>query len=163
GTATTTIAMGMLDSAGHFSFSTRGLAVGTHVLKAIFAGDNNFNSSTSLGITEAVSKAPTTTTLSASSNPAKFGTAYTITAAVRGGVTGATAAGFIPTGLVFFRDTFNGTTRTIGNVKGVPLNGNGQAILNSATTPLAVGTHMITAIYTGSGRFAGKASAVFQE
>jgi hypothetical protein len=163
GAVTTTLATGMLDSAGHFSFSTRKLTVGTHTLMAVFAGDPNFNPSASAGISETVSKAPTTATLSASANPATFGSAYTITATIRDAVAGATAAGFIPTGLVFFRDTFNGTTRTIGNVNGVTLNGNGQAILNSATTPLAVGTHMITAIYTGTGLFAGKASALFQE
>jgi hypothetical protein len=160
GTTTTTIATGMLDASGHFSFSTRNFAAGTtHVIKALFGGDSNFKSGTSLAMGETVIKAPITNTVNASANPATVGTTLTITASIADAISGATAAGFIPTGVVFFRDTFNGVTSTIGSSSGIALNSSGQAILSFSPTVAQVGTHSITAIYTGSPSFAGKASA----
>jgi hypothetical protein len=160
GTTTTTIATGMLDASGHFSFSTRNFAAGTtHVIKALFGGDSNFKSGTSLAIGEAVIKAPITNTVNASANPATVGTTLTLTASIADAISGATAAGFIPTGVVFFRDTFNGVTSTIGSSSGIALNSSGQAILSFLPTVAQVGTHSITAIYTGSPSFAGKTSA----
>ena len=91
--------------------------------------------------------------------PATVGTTLTITASIADAISGATAAGFIPTGVVFFRDTFNGVTSTIGSSNGIALNSSGQAILSFTPTAAQVGTHSITAIYTGSPSFAGKASA----
>jgi hypothetical protein len=160
GTTTTTITTGMLDASGRFSFSTRNFTAGTtHVIKALFGGDSNFKSGTSLAVGETVIKAPITNTVNASANPATVGTALAITASIADAVSGATAAGFIPTGVVFFRDTFNGVTSTIGSSNGIALNSSGQAILSFTPTVAQVGTHSITAIYTGSPSFAGKASA----
>jgi hypothetical protein len=160
GTTTTTIASGLLDASGHFSFSVRNFAVGTtHVLKATFSGDSNFKSGASLAVGENTIKAPITNTLTASANSAKVGTTLTITASIADAISGATAAGFIPTGVVFFRDTFNGVTSTIGSSSGIALNSSGQAILSFSPTAAQVGTHSITAIYTGSPSFAGKTSA----
>jgi hypothetical protein len=85
----------------------------------------------------------------------------TLTAAVADAISGATAAGFIPTGQVFFRDTFNGRTSTLGSPSGITLNAQGQAILTLPTTSQLVGTHSIIAIYTGSPNYAGKSSASF--
>jgi hypothetical protein len=160
GTTTTTIASGLLDANGQFSFSVRNFAAGTtHVLKASFSGDSNFKSGVSLGLGESTIKAPITNTVNASANPATVGTTLTITASIANAVSGATAAGFIPTGVVFFRDTFNGRTTTIGNASGIALNGSGQASVSFSPTAAQVGTHSITAIYTGSPNFAGKSSA----
>jgi hypothetical protein len=159
GTTTTTIATGMLDAIGHFSFSTRNFAAGTtQVIKAQFGGDSNFKSGTSLAVGENTIKAPITNTVNASANPATVGTPLTITASIADAVSGATAAGFIPTGVVFFRDTFNGRTTTIGSTSGITLNSSGQAMLSFSPTAAQVGTHSITAIYTGSPSFAGKTS-----
>jgi hypothetical protein len=53
---TTTLGTGQLDAVGHFTFTTRILAVGTHVIKAQYAGNANFNESVSLGLGETVYK-----------------------------------------------------------------------------------------------------------
>jgi hypothetical protein len=67
GTTTTTIASGLLDASGHFSFSVRNFAVGTtHVIKASFSGDSNFKSGASVALGENTIKAPITNTLAAS-------------------------------------------------------------------------------------------------
>jgi ELWxxDGT repeat protein len=160
GSITTTIASGMLDASGHFSFSVRNFAVGTtHVINASFSGDSNFKSATSLALGENTIKAPITNTVSASASTAKVGTTLTFTASIVDAISGATAAGFIPTGVVFFRDTFNGHTSTIGSSTGIALNSSGQAIVNFSPTLLQVGTHSIVAIYTGSPSFGGSTSA----
>jgi hypothetical protein len=83
----------------------------------------------------------------------------TFTASIADAISGATVAGFIPTGVVFFRDTFNGVTRTIGSLSGLALNSSGKAMLSFSPTAAQVGTHSITAIYTGSASFAGKTGA----
>jgi hypothetical protein len=157
GTTTTTIATGMLDAIGHFSFSVRNFAAGTtHVLKASFSGDSNFKSGASVAVGENTIKAPVTNTV-ASASTAKVGTTLTITASIADAISGATA--FIPTGVVFFRDTFNGHTTTIGSASGITLNSSGHAIVNFSPTSMQVGTHSIVAIYTGSPSFAGTTSA----
>jgi hypothetical protein len=162
GTTTTTIATGMLDASGHFSFSKGNFATGTtHVLKASFGGDSNFNAGSSVGLGENTIKAPITNVVTASANPVTVGTPLTLTAAMADAISGATAAGFIPAGLVFFRDTFNGRTTTLDSPNGTTLNSQGQAILTLSTTSQLVGTHNIVAIYTGSPNFAGKSSATF--
>ena len=71
-----------------------------------------------------------------------FGTAVTFTAVVTSGAT----AG-IPVGNVAFTDTLNGATTTLA--ASVGLNGTGVAVFTAAT-PLAVGSHTITATFTGS-------------
>jgi sugar lactone lactonase YvrE len=71
-----------------------------------------------------------------------FGTAVTFTATVTSGAT----AG-IPDGNVAFTDTLNGATITLA--ASVGLNGSGVAVFTTAT-PLAVGSHLITATFTGS-------------
>jgi ELWxxDGT repeat protein len=160
GTTTTTIASGILDASGHFSFSVRNFAAGTtHVIKASFGGDSNFKPGTSLAIGEATIKAPITNIVTASAGTAKVGTTLTITSSIADAISGATAAGFIPTGVVYFRDTFNGHNTTIGSSTGITLNSSGQAMVNFSPTSLQVGTHSITAIYTGSPSFAGNTSA----
>ena len=84
----------------------------------------------------------TTTTISSSPNPSVFGQAVTFTAAVSG-VPGAD----IPTGTVDFKE--GATDLTPGDVS---LTG-GEAIFT--TTALGVGSHTITAVYSGDSTFTG--------
>ena len=84
---------------------------------------------------------PTTTTLSASPNPATFGSTVTLTATV-------TSLAGTPTGNVTFYD---GVT----NLGTVPLTG-GQAQLMVST--LSIGTHTLTAQYGGATGFASSTS-----
>ena len=84
----------------------------------------------------------TTLTLTSNPNPSNFGTAVTFTATVTSGATAGT-----PVGTVAFTDTFSGVTTTLA--ASVGLNGSGVAVFTTAT-PLAVGSHLITANFTAS-------------
>jgi hypothetical protein len=87
----------------------------------------------------------TTTTLTVQPTTATAGQAITLTATVRGAA-GATGT---PTGSVAFRD--GGTTLAT-----VPLQANGQATFTIST--LGVGSHTITAAYSGDASFAPSTS-----
>jgi hypothetical protein len=87
----------------------------------------------------------TTTTLTVQPTTATAGQAITLTATVRG-TAGAPAS---PTGSVVFRD--GGTTLAT-----VPLQANGQATFTIST--LGLGSHTITAAYSGDGTFAPSTS-----
>ena len=131
-----------LTGSGIASFTVPPLAVGTHNITAIFAGDaNDFTSQYSF--VETIKLAPTSTTLGTSTAVAQFGTPITLTAAV----TGVSAS--IPTGNVNFMD---GATLLATS----PLNALGVATYTNST--LAAGTHTITAAYQGDPDYAGSTS-----
>jgi hypothetical protein len=135
-------------SGGQATFSTSGLATGTHTITASYGGDGNFNSSTSAAITQTVmaSRAASTTTVVSSVNPSVFGQAVTFTATVTG--TGGT-----PTGTVTFLDG----AATLGTAA---LSAGSGALTTSA---LAVGNHTVTASYSGDSNFnASTSSAITQ-
>jgi hypothetical protein len=93
--------------------------------------------------TSTVTVASTTTTLSSSANPSTFKQAVTITATVQA------SAGTVSGGTVTFFDN--------GNQIGNPVNlVNQQATLT--TSSLTVGTHPITATYSGATGFSGSPS-----
>jgi hypothetical protein len=98
-------------------------------------------------VTEVVNASASLTTLSASSNPAPVGQSVTLTAAVTGGST-------TPVGTVAF---YNGAT-LLGSVV---LDGTGHA--SYVTAALPVGTDTLTAVYSGSGIYAGSTSAAVSE
>jgi hypothetical protein len=125
-------------SGGQATFSTSGLATGTHAITASYGGDGNFSSSTSAAITQTVNaaKVASTTTVVSSVNPSVFGQAVTFTATVTG--TGGT-----PTGTVTFLDG----TATLGTAT---LSAGSGTLTTSA---LAVGNHNITASYSGDSNF----------
>ena len=122
------------------TFSTSSLTIGTHSITAVYAGSSNFIGSTSTTLSEVVGKAATTTTISASSNPAGVGQNVTFTAVVNA-VTGT------PTGTVTFKDgnTILGTA-TLSVVRGVNQ-------VTFSTSSLSNGNHSITAIYVGSASY----------
>src|SRR6185436_10078979 len=59
---------------------TTPLSVGTHQITAVYQGDTNFNTSTSVQYAQVVNKANTTTTVTSSQNPSAFGQNVTFTA-----------------------------------------------------------------------------------
>ena len=126
-------------------FTTSSLSAKTHTIKATYAGDAAFVSSTGL-LGQVVDKYPTTTALSSSSNPSAYGQAVTFTAAV-------TSAGPTPTGKVWFED---GTT----GIATVTLSG---GVATFTKSKLAVGTHPITAEYLGDSANAKSTSAVLNQ
>jgi hypothetical protein len=108
--------------------------------------DSNYTSEyVGLDNVELVSRVlPTTTTLTASTTAATQGAAVALTALVK-----STSGTVAPTGKVAFK---SGTT-TLGTVA---LNGTGQAVLT--TTTLAVGTDVLTAVYSSDAIYGASTS-----
>lgn len=133
---------------GQATFDTSSLTVGMHSITAQYVG-TNFPGSTSSTLMETIGNLGTTastTTLTSSLNPSVGGTAVTFTASVAG-------SGGTPSGTINFLD---GTT-SIGSGT---LNG-GQATVNISA--LTVGSHSITAQYTGDTTFAPSTSAALSQ
>jgi hypothetical protein len=131
---------------GTATFSDSALAVGTKFIKAVYAGDANFTSSTSKTVNQVIAKATTTTTLASSRNPSTYGRSVTFTAIV------APQFGGIPTGSVIFKD---GTI----TLKTVNLSG---GVASYTTSKLTSGTHRITVTYNGNSNFIGNTAEVTQ-
>jgi hypothetical protein len=107
---------------------------GTYPVTVTVTDESSGSGTTSFSIV--VSKAPTSTALASSANPSNVAQGVTFTATV----TTSTPAGGVPTGTVTFRD---GAT-SLGTAT---LNASGLASLTTAS--LSVGTHSITAEYSG--------------
>jgi len=131
-------------SGGTATFSDSALAVGTRQIRAVYAGDANFATSTSKYINQVVGKATSAVTLSSSQNSSSYKQPVTFTATVAPQFGGTT-----PTGSVTFYD---GATALawVTLVNGVA---------TYTTTTLPVGTDSITALYRGSGSFLTSTSA----
>jgi cyclophilin family peptidyl-prolyl cis-trans isomerase len=139
----TTLGTGTLDGNGQATFTTTSpLAVGVHNVNATYGGDATFAGSDD-ALTQNVTAADTTTTVTSSANPSPVGEEVTFTATVAPTVGGAGT----PTGSVTFKDTTSGAV--LGTVN---LESNGQATVS--TNGLEAGTDTITASYAGDGNFA---------
>ena len=120
------------------------LTPGEHSITATYSGDTNYLPSTSLVLNETEnSSASTTTTLASSVNPSSFNQFVSFTATVTA------SGGGTPTGSVTFLD---GATA----LATIQLS-NGAAIF--ATSALVVGTHSITASYSGDSNFNASSSS----
>jgi hypothetical protein len=125
---------------GQASITVATLSIGSHALKAVYAGDGISSGSESPVVTQVVGGTSTTTSLSLSPNPSQFGSAVIMTASVSG--TSGPATG----GTVVFSDAGK-------QIASADL-ANGSA--NSQVSNLSIGQHPITATYSGKG--AGKAA-----
>jgi CSLREA domain-containing protein len=144
------IGTGTLNNKGVATFGpATPLAAGTHSITASYGGSNALAPSTSAALQQTVNP-NTKTTLTSSANPSTFGQSVTFTATVT-----AVAGGVTPTGAVTFFDGSN----PIGTGT---LNNKGVATFSPAT-PLAAGTHSITASYGGSNGLAPSTSAALQQ
>jgi predicted secreted protein len=123
------------------------LVVGADSIKAVYAGNTNDETSTSAVVTETVKASGTYTTDVASLNPWYYGGAVSFTATVHPDTAGT------PAGTVTFKD---GTT-VLGTIT---LSG-GKAVYT--TSSLSVGTHSITASYSGSTDFLVSTSSTITE
>jgi hypothetical protein len=119
------------------------LSAGSHGITAVYSGDNNNDGSASDVVSQTVNKVNSINTLITSPNPTNYKTTVTFTA---------TISPSMATGTVAFKD---GDT-TIGT--GI-LNG-GKATFS---TNLSVGTHSITAVYSGDGNCNASASTVVRQ
>ena len=131
---------------GTVTLSNSTLGVGTKAVTAVYAGDANFATSTSKAVSQVISKATSTTTLTSSQNPSTYGQSVTFTATVAPQFSGT------PTGSVVFKDG----TKTL---KTVTLSG---GVASYTTSTLATGTHNITATYNGSTNFIGSSASLTQ-
>jgi hypothetical protein len=150
---TTTLATATLNPAGVAIYSTGSLTTGAHSITAVYAGDSNFNGSTSNILAQVVNPAAkftSTTTVTSSPNPSGQGQSVTFTANVAG-PTGNTT---VPTGTITFMD---GTT-SLGTGS---LNASAQATYS--TSSLSIGSHSITAVYGGDTNFAGSTSTAMMQ
>jgi hypothetical protein len=129
------------------SGSATGLLPGTHTVSFVTSGNVNFLGSSG-SFTFVVSKIPTLTSLTATPNPVVFGNPLTITATV----THSTGPG-TPTGTVTFSDG-----SAVLATEGVAPSGSGAAQASFTTSALAVGSHTLTATYSGDTSFATSGS-----
>jgi large repetitive protein len=127
-------------SNGAASLSTSTLSAGSHSLTVAYSGDATNLPSTSAVVIETVNKAATTSTLTASPNPATVSQAVTLSAAV----SPSTAAGTM--------QFFDGAT----NLGTVPVS-SGAASLSTST--LAAGSHSLTVVYSGDATNSPSTSA----
>ena len=128
---------------GSASVTLSSLAVGTHPIVASYTGTAAFNPSQSTTLSLVIQPANSTTTLSASPNPASVNSTVTLQAVVTGPRQ--------PTGSVVF---FDGATQL---TKAIAVDVTGTATFN--TSSLAAGTHTIVADYSGDPNLNPSASA----
>ena len=134
-------------TAGVATFVTSSLSLGAgQNITAVYAGNVNFNGSTSSAVSQTVIQAGTVSTLLAAPNPSVFGQSVTFTATVAAVAPGSGT----PTGTVTFYD--GATLLGTGSLS------SGTATYNTAS--LAVGgSHSITVVYSGNSSFLGSTSS----
>jgi hypothetical protein len=133
-------------SAGSASYSTSALALGSHSITAVYSGDAYNVGSTSDPLTQTVIQASSSTGLTSSAAMASVGTTVTFTA---------TVSGASPTGTVQFKDG--------GTNLGDPVELNAAGAASCSTNALTVGSHSITAVYSGDANNAGSTSGALTQ
>jgi hypothetical protein len=134
-------------SGGTATISVSSLAAGTHSITAAYQGSGTFAGSTSAPLSQTVSIATTTTSLTSSLSPAGTGQSVTFTATVTSQYGGAA------TGSV----TFLSGSQTLGTGT---LSGNHATLTTSFTT---AGTDSISAKYSGDANDAGSTSPTLSQ
>lgn len=129
-------------SGGTASTSVSNLGVGGHALTAVYSGDANHFTSTSLVATQTVNAALSGSTLSSSVNPTALGAATTLLA---------TVSGVNPTGFVVFLDGASPLGAPVSLVSG-------QASI--AVSSLSLGSHALSVAYSGDSNNISSDSAV---
>jgi Bacterial Ig-like domain (group 3) len=122
---------------------------GSYPVVASYNGDAAFSSSSSSVSTLTVKPEPSTVSLTSSKNPSVYGDSVTFTATVTAPGTGTSL-----TGVIKF---FDGTTELGPRVN----TSDGEATYTTST--LAIGTHPITAVYSGNAGVTGATSPVVDQ
>jgi hypothetical protein len=134
-------------TSGSAKYTTSKLPPGANIITAVYEGDSNNNGSTSAQLDQFV-LAATTTALTSSPNPSKYGQAVTFKAVVTSSI-GAPPGG-----------------ETISFMKGKTVLGTGELSGGSATfttSTLKVGTTSVQAVYGGDSNFAASKSNVVKQ
>jgi hypothetical protein len=129
---------------------TVSLGTGPHSLTASFGATSAFAASTSAATTVTVNRAATTTALNASLHSVVTGQSVVFTATLAAVAPGAGT----PSGTVTFLD---------GNVPLGTATVGGGGTATFSTSFAAVGSHTITAVYSGDGHFTGSSQAVTEQ
>ena len=128
-------------TSGVATFSTNGLAYGSHLMKAEYSGYGAYLGSTSAPATQIVqTPVATSTTLTSAPNPAVADSEITFTATV----TPSWGAGSV----VFRQDGDAGSTNTVSG-----------GVATFTTSDLSLGSYLMTAEYSGYGIFLASTSA----
>ncbi len=140
---TAVLAQSPINGTGAASYTSSALSVGVHNLTATYNGDANYVTSTSSQLQQTTVIAATGVTLSLSANTADAGTAVVIVATLTGN-------GGQPTGTIVIKD---------GSVvlSSLPVNGTGAFTYQSSS--LSLGTHVLSAFYSGDANDSSSASA----
>jgi Bacterial Ig-like domain (group 3) len=172
-----TLGTAALDATGTAVFSMNQLVPASHTIFAVYLGDGNNAGSTSAQIIQVVQKADTTLTLTVTSASAAsvsgkanaLASAATVLGRANALASAATSTGpaesfsvslavvppgqpIVPaTGTITFYDTYNGVTTALITL----------VIGQSGTTPAltGVGTHIVTAVYSGDSNYNGSTAA----
>ena len=131
---------------GSASLVVSSLAVGAHSLSAGYGGDNSFSASTSASVPQTVGIASSSVTISGGA-AVSYGQVASFTATIT------PQFGGTATGMVTFSDGVN----VLGTV-GVSNN-----VASLTTASLAVGTHNISASYSGDANYAGSNSGAVSQ
>jgi sugar lactone lactonase YvrE len=138
---------------GNASVFISNLPVGQHSITASYGGDINDAAAVSSPLLQVVTVAPanasTTTLLTSSANPSNLGQTINLNASV----STVTVGQAVPTGTISFLDG----SSTLGTAN---LNA-GTASL--ALSTLALGTHSLTVVYSGSSSYTGSTSPVLPQ
>ena len=134
-------------SSGLATLTTASLSAGAHNITAAYSGDTNFTGSTGSLPTQMVNQAGSAIAINSSLNPSNFGQPVTFTATV------SSAAGTL-SGAVQFLDGSGSL--------GPPVILSG-GLATFTTSSLTVGTHSITALYSGDGNFSASTSPVLTQ
>ena len=132
-------------TSGVAEYSTSSLSAKTHPIMAMYVGDATFRLGSGR-VRQIVQNYPTTTTLSSTPNPSQSGQAVTLTAQVA-------SSGPTPTGTMKFLDG----KKTLGTVA------LSAGAATFGTAKLTVGTHSITAEYSGDADNAKSTSPVLDQ
>jgi hypothetical protein len=152
---------------GSASWSTRYDEAGPHAIQAVYSGDSTYAAGTSETFTETVTdtKTPTQVGLWGWPNPAEIGAPVTLTAYVwAGDPNGGTdpSGEMAPAPIICPASGFTGS---VDFLEGETILGTGSVdaygMASLTTSALDLGSHTITALYSGDGNFAASASAEF--
>lgn len=135
-------------SGGSATCAVSTLSAGSHSITAVFAGTTDYLTSTSAPVNQVVN-APvaTTTSLTTSQTPAKTGSSVTYTATVA-------PASPVPTGTVTFQDGGNPIVCADGDQTL-----NAARVATCQMTYPSMGSHSITAVYSGDSTYAASTSS----
>jgi autotransporter-associated beta strand protein len=136
-------------SGGVATLSTSLLSIGSHSIMAVYAGDSNFVASSSSPSSQVISQASTISVVVSSDLSSAFGESVTLTATISAVAPGSGTA----TGTVSY---FDGAT-----LLGTATLSSGVATLT--TSSFSVGTHSITAVYSGDSNFSGSTSSTISQ